>query len=130
MTVPATLQVEAATVTPARVLEPPALPAHAPTTVVVVDGGEHVLDLLESVFGAGPFDIVVVESSRHAYSRIRQAQPALVIVSVRFADAMGFQLLSMLAADDATRRIPILMCAAGDEPEPSSHTAPEEAAML
>ncbi len=130
MALPATLQVEAATVAPALVLEPPVLPAHTPATVVVVDGGEHVLDLLETVLGAGPFDIVVVESSRHAYSHIRRVQPALVILSVRFEDPMGFQLLSMLAADDATRRIPILIHSAGEEPSPSSGTAWDGAAML
>jgi CheY-like chemotaxis protein len=131
MAIPALVQPTTAAVAPACAVEPPARPAHAAATVVVVDGGEQVIDLLESVFGAGPFDVVVVESSQHAYSQIRLAQPALVIVSVTFDDPAGFQVLSMLAADETTRHIPVLIHTVEEVSAPAVRVASgEEAAML
>lgn len=130
MTLPAGMQASTATVAPICAVEPLTRPANATATVVVVDGGEQVIDLLEAVFGAGPFDIVVVESSQHAYSQIRRAQPALVIVSVSFADPTGFQVLTMLALDETTRHIPVLIHATDDASPARTTSEAGEAAML
>ncbi len=122
------MQTSIAPIAPACAIEPVVIePSHA-ATVVVVDGGEHVVDLLESVFGAGPFDVVMVESSARAYSQIRRAQPSLVIVSVSFGDPSGFQVLSMLALDKTTSHIPVLIHATEDPPRVGTPVA--ESAML
>ena len=52
--------------------------------------------------------MVFVESSDHAYSSIRKVRPNLVILCTRVEDLEGFQLLTMLKLDDATRDIPVL----------------------
>jgi CheY-like chemotaxis protein len=109
MTTPMLTQTSTTMVVPSCAIDDVAIRPTNAGTVVVVDGGEHVIDLLESVFGAGPFDVVLVESSANAYSRIRRAQPALIIVSVNFEDPTGFQVLSMLALDKATSHIPVLI---------------------
>ena len=76
--------------------------------VVIVNGSTEMLDLLETTFDAGHYDVVFVESSQHAYSQIKRVQPNLVILCVRIDDADGFQVLSMLKLDEETRGIPVI----------------------
>jgi CheY-like chemotaxis protein len=90
--------------------------------VVVVNGSPEILEMLETVLDAGRYDMVFVESSARAYSRVRHVQPDLVIVCMRIDDVEVFQLLSMLKLDAETRRIPVVtyttnLEADTDEPE-------------
>jgi CheY-like chemotaxis protein len=89
---------------------------------VVVNGSPEILEMLETVLDAGRYDMVFVESSARAYSRVRHVQPDLVIVCMRIDDVEVFQLLSMLKLDAETRRIPVVtyttnLEADADEPE-------------
>jgi PleD family two-component response regulator len=88
--------------------------------VVIVNGSPEMLELLETALDGGHYDVVFVESTQHAYSQVKRVQPNLVILCVRIDEAEGFQVLSMLKLDDATREIPVLTYAAeydGQEPE-------------
>jgi CheY-like chemotaxis protein len=76
--------------------------------VVIVNGSHEVLGLLETVLEAGHYDVVMVESSAHAYTQIKRAQPNLVILCLGADDVEGYQVLSMLTLDPATRDIPVL----------------------
>jgi len=76
--------------------------------VVVVNGSPEILEMLETVLDAGRYDMVFVESSTRAYSRVRHVQPDLVIVCMRIDDVEVFQLLSMLKLDAETRGIPVV----------------------
>lgn len=86
-----------------------ALP-HATTAqkVVIVNGSNEILELLETVLDAGHYDVVFVEATEHAYSQIKRVQPNLVILCVHIQDVDAFQVLSMLKLDEETRRIPVL----------------------
>jgi len=101
-------------------------PRRSPETslqkVVVVNGSPEILEMLETVLDAGRYDMVFVESSARAYSRVRHVQPDLVIVCMRIDDVELYQLLSMLKLDAETRRIPVVtyttnLEADADEPE-------------
>lgn len=84
--------------------------------VVIVNGGDEVLELLETVLDAGHYDVVFVESTGHAYSQVKKVQPNLVILCLDMDDSEGFRVLSMLKLDDETRDIPLLTCAlSGDD---------------
>jgi PleD family two-component response regulator len=85
-------------------------PFAAAQKVVIVNGSAAMLGLLESAFDPGRYDVMFVESSGHAYTQIKRAQPDLVILCVHIDDADGFHLLSMLKLDDETRDIPVLTC--------------------
>lgn len=85
--------------------------------VVIVNGGDEVLELLETVLDAGHYDVVFVESSDHAYSQIKKVQPNLVILCLDMNDDEGFRVLSMLKLDADTRGIPLLTYASGHESE-------------
>jgi len=95
-------------VTTAESLRQAVLPGTSTQKVVIVNGSPEVLELLETVLDEGHYDVVFVESSRHAYSQVKRVQPNLVILCVRIDDADGFQVLSMLKLDGDTRDIPIL----------------------
>jgi PleD family two-component response regulator len=76
--------------------------------VVVVNGSNEMLELLESVLDAGHYDIVFVAETEHAYSQIKRNRPNLVILCVGIDDPLGFQVLSMLKLDEETSGIPVL----------------------
>ena len=95
-------------VTTGESLRQAVLPGTSTQKVVIVNGSPEVLELLETVLDEGHYDVVFVESSRHAYSQVKRVQPNLVILCVRIDDADGFQVLSMLKLDADTREIPIL----------------------
>ena len=76
--------------------------------VVIVNGSNQMLEMLETVLDAGHYDVVFVESNEHAYSQIKRVQPNLVILCMCLEDHDGFQVLSMLKLDHETRRIPVL----------------------
>jgi len=97
-------------------------PAAAPLAqkVVIVNGNAEILNLLETVLDAGHYDVVFVAPSAHAYSQIKRVQPNLVILCIRIDNPDGFQVLSMLKLDAATRDIPVLTYTTeyeGDEPD-------------
>jgi len=105
--------------------------APAPQKVVVVNGSPEILELLETVLDAGRYDMVFVEASQHAYSRIKHVQPDLVILCVDLGELDGFHLLSMLKLDAETRHIPVVTYTggplpSGDEDEDEDQTADDD----
>lgn len=93
--------------------------------VVVVNGNQEVLELLETVLDAGRYEVVFVESAQHAYAQVRRVQPNLVILCVRIEDLDGFQLLSMLKMDPETRAIPVLTYTTEFEGQDGEGTFPD-----
>jgi CheY-like chemotaxis protein len=87
--------------------------------VVIVNGGNEVPELLDTVLDAGSYDVVFVEAIAHAYSQIRRVQPHLVILCVHMDDVEGFRVLSMLKLDAETRTIPVMTYTVenGEQPE-------------
>ena len=75
---------------------------------MIVNGGNEVPELLDTVLDAGSYDVVFVEAIAHAYSQIKRVQPHLVILCVHMDDVEGFRVLSMLKLDAETRSIPVL----------------------
>jgi DNA-binding response OmpR family regulator len=83
-------------------------PWRATQKVMIVNGTQDMLELLESVLDAGHYDVVFVTDVEHAYSQIKQNRPNLVILCLGLDDPIGFQALSMLKLDRDTSRIPVL----------------------
>jgi CheY-like chemotaxis protein len=61
------------------------------------------------------YNVIAVESITHAYSRIREFGPDLIVVFMEIDDLNACELLSMLEADRVLRKIPVVTCAT--EPE-------------
>jgi CheY-like chemotaxis protein len=75
---------------------------------MIVNGSDEIMSLLDTVLEAGPYDVVFVESTAHAYSQIKRVRPNLVILCTHLEEMDGFQVLSMLKLDKDTRGIPVL----------------------
>ena len=60
---------------------------------------------------ANDFNVIVVESTERAYSRITQAQPDVVVVFMNIDDVDACQLLSVLHSDRALRGMSVVTCA-------------------
>ena len=94
-------------------------------SVVIVNGSPEVFSVIETAVRAGHYGVVFIESAEHAYSRIKRVQPNLVILCLRLQDMHGFQVLSMLKLDEATRSIPVVTYAVeAPEPEERDEEAP------
>jgi CheY-like chemotaxis protein len=52
--------------------------------------------------------VILVESAAHAYSNIKRMRPDLVVMCLSDHDVEGCSVLSMLALDGETSRIPVL----------------------
>lgn len=87
----------------------------APTRVVLVGGGPEVLADAEPLLPRGAYQIEFVESYEAPYGAIRTRRPDLVVLCLHLDDHDGFQLLSMLRLDPATRHIPVLSYAIRSE---------------
>ena len=88
--------------------------------VVIVNGTTDLLDMVQPVLMAGHYDVVFVESNAHAWSHIKHEKPSLIILCLDMHEREGFQVLSMLKLDAATRDIPVLTYTteySGDEPD-------------
>ena len=101
--------------------------ATAAQKVVIVSGSTEILELLETVLDAGHYDIVFVESNANAYTQIKRVRPDLVILCMRFDDADGFHVLSMLKMDEETASIPVLTYTTEYEGQPADDESPEPA---
>ena len=78
-------------------------------TVMVV-GREPDERVWDAVTDAGGYDVVVVEATATAYSRIKRQAPSLVILTMGFDDVEACQLMSMLKLDRETSHIPVFSC--------------------
>jgi hypothetical protein len=59
------------------------------------------------------FDIIVVESIAHGYTRIKELMPHLIVVLLEVDDVEACQLLAMLRLDGQVAAIPVVTCVAG-----------------
>jgi hypothetical protein len=76
-------------------------------TVVVVIGPEQ-RQVPEVALGAVDHDVVLVQPSDRAYGHIKRVTPDLIVVCLSGNDTVGCQLLTMLALDRDTSRIPLV----------------------
>lgn len=86
-------------------------------SVVVVNGTQDMLDVLDTVLEPGHYDVVIADSTNDAYSLIKRVKPHLVLVGLRVDDLDGYQVLSMLKLDPEMRHIRVVTCTTGDNPE-------------
>jgi len=86
---------------------PAAAARRRPRTVAVISGQAHP-HAVHQLLGAVDHDVILIESTAHAYAQIKRVAPDLVIVCLSGEDEDGCQLLSMLSLDQVTSRIPLV----------------------
>ena len=73
------------------------------------------------------FDIIVVESIAHGYTRIKDVMPHLIVVLLEIDDVGACQLLAMLGLDDDVAGIPLVTCVAGRDRDDCDEIVQERA---
>ncbi len=76
-------------------------------TVALVGRYSH-RHLFEAAGRVGDQQVVFVESTARAYSKIKRVRPDLIVMCLASDDVDGCQVLSMLALDAETAGIPVL----------------------
>lgn len=84
-------------------------------SVVIVNGGPDVVDVLDGLVGPGAYDVTFVHLGARAHGRIKTIAPNLIVLCTRLEEPSGFQLLTMLKLDADTRDIPVLTLATDQE---------------
>jgi PleD family two-component response regulator len=84
-------------------------PRPAVRTMMIV-GRDPDERILEAVTDGGGYDVVVVEPTATAYSRIKRLTPSIVVLTMDFNDVEACHLLSMLKLDHETSQIPLFTC--------------------
>jgi CheY-like chemotaxis protein len=94
---------------------PPVAPVRAARKLVIVNGSTESAAMVEATLDGGRYDMVFVASNAQAYSQIKQEQPNLVVLCLQSDHVEGYQVLSMLKLDEATRRIPVVTVSTEDQ---------------
>ncbi len=77
-------------------------------SVVIINGGLDVVDVLDGAVGPGGYDVSFVHMEHRTHGRVKALCPDLIVLCTRLDDPAGFQLLTMLKLDPDTRHIPVL----------------------
>jgi DNA-binding response OmpR family regulator len=80
--------------------------------------GRYAHQRMHELVASADYDVLMVESTTHAYSKIKRARPDLVIVCLFGDDSDACRVLSMLALDSDTAHIPVLTVATPDADMP------------
>lgn len=78
--------------------------------ILIVDDSVEYLNFMQLLLDAEGFEAWIAPSTAVMQDHLRDATPDLVISDVRIPGNGAFAVLDLLAADDATRRIPVLLC--------------------
>src|SRR3954447_23270872 len=78
-------------------------------TLMVV-GTEPDERVLETATDTGGYDVILVEATATAYSRIKRLAPSAVVLTMAMDDVEACQLMSMLKLDRDTSKIPVFTC--------------------
>ena len=88
----------------------PHRPTRRTVRTMMVVGREPDTRVLEAATDGVAYDVVVVEPTATAYSRIKRQAPSLVVLTMGFDDIQACQLMSMLKLDRETSHIPVFTC--------------------
>ena len=78
--------------------------------ILVVDDSATDREFLSTLLSKNGFSVVTAETAEDAMVKVKQTPPDLVLMDVVLPGQNGFQATRTLSRDDATKRIPIILC--------------------
>src|SRR6266540_46790 len=78
--------------------------------ILVVDDAADFLGFMKTLLGSEGYAVEVAQSAPALRERLAMQRPDLVISDVRMPGLDAFAVLDLLAADEKTRDIPVLLC--------------------
>jgi DNA-binding response OmpR family regulator len=83
--------------------------------VLIVEDDAHIAELIQICLRADGYDFRRVSTGEAAVSVARRERPALVIMDIMMAGMDGYTAASILAGDEATREVPVIILTAKKE---------------
>ncbi|HNO74624.1 response regulator [Nitrosomonas mobilis] len=84
-------------------------------TILVIDDSPTDRHILSRMLTKGGYQVGTAESGEEGVLKIKQYMPDLVLMDVVMPGINGFQATRMLARDDETRHIPVILCTSKDQ---------------
>ena len=84
--------------------------------VLVVEDDDDAIDILREHITRAGFDVVVARDGEDALVKAHRLRPAAITLDVILPTIQGWDLLSRLKLDEATRQIPVLVVSVVDNP--------------
>jgi DNA-binding response OmpR family regulator len=81
-------------------------------TILVAEDQLHVRKLITYKLENCGYEVITVEDGAEALRRIREIKPTLVLLDIMMPLMTGFEVLSALKQDEATKKIPVLLVTA------------------
>jgi DNA-binding response OmpR family regulator len=81
----------------------------APRRILVVDDDADIRDLTRFVLVDAGFEVLAAPSGREALRIVRDEAVDLVLLDINMPEMDGWQTLRLMQADDAGRRLPVVM---------------------
>ncbi len=91
-------------------------PATAPV-ILIIDDQPPALRMFQRYMSQTAFKVVGIQDPREALDAVQHWQPALIVLDVMMPRMDGWELLQSLKTNEQTRRIPVVICSAWEEPE-------------
>ena len=84
-------------------------------TILVIDDSPTDRHILSRMLTKSGYQVGTAESGEEGVLKIKQYMPDLVLMDVVMPGINGFQATRMLARDDDTRHIPVILCTSKDQ---------------
>ena len=78
--------------------------------ILVVDDSATDREFLSTLLSKNGFSVATAETAEDAMVKVKQTPPDLVLMDVVLPGQNGFQATRTLSRDEATKRIPIILC--------------------
>jgi CheY-like chemotaxis protein len=84
--------------------------------ILVVDDNNEAAELLARHLDKGGFRMAIARTGNEALTMARSLQPAAITLDIQLPGIDGWEVLSRLKADEATRNIPVVVVSVADNP--------------
>lgn len=85
--------------------------------ILIVEDDDAICELLSGILEAAGYAVTVAKDGLEALERIKQRQPAAVLLDISMPRMDGISVLQRLKADPATQDLPVLMLTAQSSPD-------------
>ncbi len=89
----------------------------AKSKILVVDGEERNLRLMEALLTPLGYDVILTLNGKEALEKVKEIPPDLILLDVMMPKMNGFEVSRRLKSDEVTTIIPIVMVTALEKVE-------------
>jgi len=83
--------------------------------ILIVDDSATDRQFLSELLVKNGYKVSTADSAEDALAKVKQHRPDLVLMDVVMPGQNGFQATRMLARDDSTKHIPVIICTTKDQ---------------